>query len=454
MKQDVFFIYPLLFTFSLLIGCNKSEGTTTTYSEALVTSLSFAKNDSFPGLAKASFTIVTSTDTGSIYNLDSLLYGTQLDSVVPRFTFNHTPALSILYCDTDTVIYSGADTVSMVKQPCRLFVLASDQKTAKWYDIRVNVHQVDPDLYTWECLTPSVYMSDGAESKAFLQDGTFYLLTNDGFTTKLYTSSNASDWSAPQGVSGLPPMCHVRNILLAGGTFLYADGDRLYRSTDAMSWSADDYSAEPFRLINTLYIFNDSVWCIAQRRSDNKLQFAAAGFDDSRFALTGDTLPDRFPISDFGAEVFATSSLRPRAMIIGGYDLRGQALNTRWNIEFLENRGYRMTDFTIEQPQYSPLVGASVVWYNHEFHLFGGSNAAAEIDSITQLVSTDEGLTWELPDSTKNKLPSSYRPRQKTTVIVDDKHYIYIFGGQDRTTTFSDVWRGRLNKTTFSDYED
>ena len=112
-----------------------------------------------------------------------------------------------------------------------------------------------------------------------------------------------------------------------------------------------------------------------------------------------------------------------------------------------------MTDFTIEQPQFAAFTGASVIWYNNEFHLFGSSDADAQINPLTQLVSTDEGVTWEIPDSTKNLLPSTFQPRHKTSVIVDDKHYIYIIGGQNRTTTFSDVWRGRLNQTTFPDYE-
>ena len=452
MRTRYLLIFPLLFTFSLFISCNRSETTVTTYSEALVTSLSFVKNDSFPGLSKASFTIVTSSDTGRIYNRDSLLYGTRLDSVIPRFTFNHTPAYSILQCDSDTIIYSGSDTVNMTK-PCQLFVLASDQKTGKWYNIYVNVHKVDPDLYTWECINPSIFLSDGAESKAFMQDNTFYLLVNNGFITTLYKSDDGVEWTNGQVVTGLPAMCHVRKIMLAYGTFLYPDGDMLYRSSDAASWSADDYSSESFRLLNTLFFFNDSVWCIAQSHNSDTLRLAVAGDNDSRFKLTGATLPNNFPISDYASCVFSTSSERPRAMVIGGYGLNGQALNTRWNIEYIVNRGYRVADFSIEQPDFAPLVGASVIWYNNEFHLFGSSNAMAEIDQFTQLISNDEGLTWALPDSTKNRLPSSYQPRQKTSVLLDDKHYIYIIGGQNRTGTFSDVWRGRLNKTTFPDYE-
>ena len=60
------------------------------------------------------------------------------------------------------------------------------------------------------------------------------------------------------------------------------------------------------------------------------------------------------------------------------------------------------------------------------------------------LYSEDEGLTWLRADTTKNRLPDTYQARQKQSAIVRDKD-IYIFGGQDGSTTYSDVYRGRLN---------
>lgn len=451
----------LLVSAAVVAGCQSSSTTVTTYSEALVTSLSFTKNDSIPGLEKASFTIVTATDTGLIYNKDSLLYGTRIDSVIPKFTFNHTPAYATFCSDSDTIVYTGVDTVNMNARPCRLYVMASDRKTEKWYNIFVNVHKIDPDLYKWECLTPSVYPAEGGQNKAFLINGTFYLFEGDEISVRLYTSSDAKTWSSATAINGLPGNCRVRNIMQSDRSLYYADGDKLYVSQNATDWTEEDYSDKPFRLLNMLYDFNDSVWCIAQRISDDKLCLANMA-EGGTFALTGDTLPEEFPISDFGVVTFPSSSLRQRAMVMGGYDIDGNALNTRWNVEFVPNRGYRVVDFSVEQPYYKALTGISLLWYNHEFHLFGSSNADSEVSQQTQLVSTDEGMHWTLPDSTKNLLPydeanplppASYRPRYNTSVMQDDGYYIYIIGGQSRTQTFSDVWRGRLNSTTFADYE-
>lgn len=433
-------------------SCNKDETETTTYSEALVTGMSFASNDSFPGLSQASFTIITATDTGLIYNKDSLLFETCLDSVVPYLAFNHTPSYAVFVTDSDSIVYSGADTLNMNARPCRLYVMASDGETGKWYEIYVNVHKVDPDLYNWECLNPKVFAAEGAESKAVRLAGRFCLFVNNGFRVQLYQSTDGASWTGPATVSSLPAGCAVRNILAADDVLYYADGDVLYTSTDATTWTTADYSSKSFRLVNMLYSYNDSVWAIAQYRSDNRLvltNMATGG----EMKIASAPLPDNFPVSDYAALSFASASNRARAMIVGGYDIEGNSLNTRWNVEYLKGRGYTMTNFSIEQPGFEALTGVNIIWYDHAFHMFGYVDSDTQLSEHTQLISYDEGLNWSIPDSTKNLLPEDYKPRQKASVIVDDKHNIYIIGGQSRTETFSDVWRGRLNKTTFADYE-
>ena len=168
-------------------------------------------------------------------------------------------------------------------------------------------------------------------------------------------------------------------------------------------------------------------------------------------ALTGEVLPSNFPVSDYAALPFTSASNRKRAMIVGGFDLQGNSLNTRWNMEYLKGKGYSLANFSIEQPSFASLTGASIVLYNDEFHMFGSVSEDNALSADNQLISIDEGLHWTLPDTAKNQLPESYRSRQKASVFVDnDAHYIYIIGGQNRTESFTDVYRGRLNKLTFA----
>ena len=66
------------------------------------------------------------------------------------------------------------------------------------------------------------------------------------------------------------------------------------------------------------------------------------------------------------------------------------------------------------------------------------------------LLSEDEGLTWTPADTTNNRLPEVYQARQKQNAIVRD-NCIFLFGGQDQNTTYSDVYKGKLNSIDWED---
>jgi hypothetical protein len=136
-------------------------------------------------------------------------------------------------------------------------------------------------------------------------------------------------------------------------------------------------------------------------------------------------------------------------MIIGGFARNGRSLNTRWNFEYTEyldpDKGeYRIEEFSIDRPQFTSLTGISVISYNGQLQLFGGVDADMRYFGRDILLSDNEGLTWAPADTAFNRLPEAYQARQKQTAIVRD-NYIYLFGGQDRTRTYSDVYRGKLN---------
>ena len=164
--------------------------------------------------------------------------------------------------------------------------------------------------------------------------------------------------------------------------------------------------------------------------------------------LSAGKLPENFPVSDFAALSFDSSSERPRAMIVGGRTMDGTAVNTRWNLELgLLNdslTGYRIADFSIEQPSFNSLTGTSIIQYNDHLIMFGGVDNDLEWRSDI-LYSDDEGMNWYVPDTAHNKLPDTYSARQNQTVVVDDMQNIYVIGGQSFVGSYSDVYRGYLN---------
>lgn len=422
-------------------GCEGSSSTTTPSSVAQLTAFSFAKNDSIPGLAKALFIIEERLDTGLVWNKDSMLFGTRLDSVVPKCTFAATPGAAFFTFPDTVVRLTGYDTLNFNKTPIYLTIRSADNSTLKTYEIRATVHQVDPDLYTWTQLTSGIYPTDDSEQRVVKMYDEFIMIVSNGFELHTYSSADGASWADEGAPVGLPAGTKVRQIISDGMILYYGQDDKIYISLDAFTWMAYDV---PYPVITMLLYWNDLVWALVDNNG-----YELAWFDaDGTLTLSGLRPGDDFPISDFATVTFLSASWRERAMIIGGFAENGRSLNTRWNLEYSthieQNNGYRMEEFSIDRPEFTSLTGISVIRYNDQLLMFGGVDDKMSYFGRDILVSKNEGLTWEKADTAKNQLPAVYQARQKQNAIVRD-NYIYLFGGQDATKTYSDVYKGHLN---------
>lgn len=427
-----------------LSGCKRSTSTIANSSVAQLTAFYFSANSQYPGLGSATFKVEERLDTGLVYNPDSILYGTPLDSVIPKFTFAATPGSATLTTPDTVIVLTGADTIDFRRQPIYLTITSSDGTNTKVYAICATVHQIDPDYVQWVQLTPQIYPSDNSEQKTVLLKDEFVLLKHNGFSNRVYTSSDAVTWIDKGVPTGLPVDCRVRGIISDNQTLYYVDSTHLYSSQDAQTWTVTDYTGKGFSLKSMLMYWNDTIWAVAKQGSSSILM----KMQDGELRPTRLLPKSAFPISDFAAVAFKNASLRNRAMILGGYSEDGAALNSRWNLEFSPTiptlDGYRMQNFSIDRPSFNSLTGVSVVWYNKDLYMFGGVDADLQYAGREILISTDEGMTWRAVDSTKNYIPEPYSARQKQSVIVRD-NCIYVIGGESATETYSDVYRGKLN---------
>ena len=435
-------LFYIFIAFSLIIftGCDNASSTTTPSSVAQLTGFSFAKNDSFPGLAAAVFSIEERLDTGLVWNKDSILYKTRLDSVVPRCTFAATPSAAYFTFPDTVVRITGYDTLDFTKKPIYLTIRSADKSTTKVYEIRTTVHQIDPDLYTWTQLTQSVYPPDDSEQRVVELNDEFVMIVFNGFDLEIYRSEDGATWTDLGDPTGLPIGTRVRQIISDGSTLYYGQENKIYTSTDGIVWTAHDVA---YTVVTMLLYWNDKVWALAFNN-----EYELATFADGALTLSGLKPGDEFPVSDFATVTFCSPSWRERAMIIGGFAENGRSLNTRWNLEYSthieENNGYRLEEFSIDRPEFKSMTGISVIEYNDQLLMFGGVDAKQSYLGRDILCSVDEGLNWKLVDTLKNRLPEVYQARQKQTAIVRD-NCIYLFGGQDGSKTYSDVYKGRLN---------
>ena len=446
MRQYLFILFILACS---LVACKQSEVSETS-SENRVHTFTFYEDTLNPGLTKATYKIEDRTypDTGLIYSKDSLRYKTRLDSVVPYITYKATPGSATFYLPNDTIVSTGNDTIDLTQKPVYLHVFASDMKTERWYKIDIYAHQVNPDLYVWTKMKDNIFPEQFCETKALYFKGRFVLFVNNGISTQLYTSHDATNWTLSNTpIAGLPTPCRVRDIVQKDDQLYYIYNKRLFQSTDLYNWTITDYSTADFEPINMLLAYNDQVWCIVQDSTTKQLALATIQNDSIEIStdiLIDNNMLDGFPISDFAATAFESSSERPRAMIVGGRDINGNPVNSRWNFEYLPtDKKYRLKNFSISQPTFHTLTGASIIQYNEQLMMFGGIDNDLEWNSNI-LYSDDEGMNWYVPDTACNQLPMEYESRQNQSVIVN-QNSIYLIGGQSDTTSFSDVYRGRLN---------
>ena len=439
----------LLFT-AVLVGCKK-ESAAETSSDARVNTFTFYTDTLNPGLTEITYKIDHSGDTGRIYSADSLRFGTRLDSVVPYVTYKATPGSATFYLPDTTIESTGVDTMNFNQSPIYLKVISSDLSNEQWYKISIYVHQADPELYTWEQLTESIFEPQNCVTKAFLTKDGFALFVNNGLATTLYQSKEGKTWTQTASqISSLPVPCYVRDIVQHHDTLYYIDGGSLYYSTDLITWIKKDYSSSSAVPVTMLLSYNNQPWCVIQDSTSQQLMLATIHIDSicpltNIAGITNGYLPATFPISEFAALSFESSSERPRAMVVGGRDYNGNIVNSRWNLEYAPNSGYRIKDFSISQPEFESLTGVSIIQYDGKLLMFGGINNDLSLRSDI-LYSIDEGMNWLLPDTTKNQLPSMYDPkRYNQTVLVDDSSNIFIIGGQSNKQSFSDVYRGFLN---------
>lgn len=436
------FLYILICFFAIiLISCDNSTSESKPSSVAKLSAFSFAKVDSMPGLAQAVFTVEERLDTGLVWNKDSMLYGTDLRRVVPRFIFAATPSASSLIFPDTVCQLTGYDTLDFTKRPIYLSIRSGDKTNTKVYEIRPTVHQQDPDLYTWTMLTDRIYPEDDSEQRVVEQDDQFVMLSSNGFEIQVFHSPDGVEWSLPETPAGLPYDTKVRQIISDGETLYYAQGNTIYMSDDAVNWSS---VIVPEEVVTMLLYWNGRVWVLTQKEGQYELGY----LQDGELKMSGLKPAGEFPISDFASVCFLSASGRERAMIIGGFAENGKSLNTRWHLEYSEHPlpdgQYRLEEFSIDRPNFSSMTGISVVWYNGQMLLFGGVNDKMSYFGRDIMISNDEGLTWSKADTAKNQLPEVYQARQKQSAIVRDE-YIYLFGGQDQSTTYSDVYRGKLN---------
>jgi len=461
MKSNPFRLIFFLSSVILLSSCLGTTTTTDASSDPGFVSLKFAANDSIPYLSSAVFTL----DGKTITNVDSLPFNTRIDSVYPTFTFTssagikyYIPATGYKYKNKkDFAFITGTDTIDF-RQPIRLVNYAANAKDSIEYTVNVNVHQVDPELYNWASVSGNLNSSNSVSQKTILLNDKFCYYQNDGSATTLNTSLDGYNWSIGF-VTGLPANVELTSMLQLNGKLFLLQNGSMYSSVDGQTWTNHVCTPVNYTYKTLLVTLNDSLRAVVQS-ADQSYRFAGSKDGLTWFINNKVAVPTNFPISDFASVSFNAPTGKSRALVLQGSTTIGANRNN-WSTE----DGYYWLNFANENHTLDTLsIGPSVISYDSKLFVFGTRN-----DTIASFykVSTDEGLSWKKLDTLKNKLPAGYSPRTYQSVVVFkplalkgvqpdglkqqilQSNRIFIIGGKSGSTSYSDVWTGKLNRKNF-----
>ena len=167
---------------------------------------------------------------------------------------------------------------------------------------------------------------------------------------------------------------------------------------------------------------------------------------DGEFTV-GNAISAQFPVDGFAAQPLYLM-YKDRVVVVGGKDDNGNLLSTTWST--LDGLNWaKQTDELLGAKMFTAREGASFVYYDSQYYLIGGFNAAGEpLKDIYR--SSDYGVTWTLADELVI-LPEAYQARGYASLLVDSDKFLTIIGG--KSTIGGQIldanWRGRINRLGF-----
>lgn len=481
-----------------LSSCNKKTETEEDIympaSSVAVTNFSLkSKNGSKVKLDSVFFSI--DLNRGVIFNADSLPVGTDITKLVP--VISYSPSASAV-----TLTQSGGKTTGEIDYKTNpsdsvdfsgkvvLKITAEDKTTTRSYDIKVNVHKLEPDSLVWDQLAVTQMPSrqgNPKSQKTVMYNGRPYSLINEADNS--YTMSVATD--ILQGVWDKLPLTldfepDVRSLNATSKQMYLLDaGGVLHTSSDGVSW--DNTGCVWTNIIGA---YGDIMLGI---RNEGGTLMHTCWPTDSGYAEA--EVSSDFPVADYSDFVQFSNrwTTLPIGFMTGGRLADGSFTDKTWGFDgdhwavlsegmtppvagptLVPYYVYRKTTSSLVQKEFSVwmMIGGlrhdgyynrtiyvsydnGVNWYaaDTQMQLPDHFPALRDLDGIVAEWPKQASLQSNWTDTPSRGLPGMARVKYSVEdyEVYWDCPYIYIFGGVKSNGALNDeVWRGVLNRLTFT----
>ena len=399
-----------------------------------------------------SFLFVIDQKTKEIYNKDSLLFGTNVEKVKTKFSCKGVPYRYDAEKE-DFVYFSTSDSVDFTS-PVRVRIVSTDDTYTNEYVIKVNVHQVEPDLLSWAEYTAAA-LNEITPLRILEKGGILYLFGNNaaGEPVVATSAADASSWSV-NGVNAPSAADFSSAQLLDGLFYVVADG-ALYVSENGKDWELKMPSCGILSLIG---VCPESLSGVNPGANLGRDMLVAA--TDSEILYISDVitnadrtpstvsepLPAGFPVyrAMYVASPLATNAAILRTTIVGCTSNDAAGSIESWSKLSTEQEWSRYTTpgSAFSCPAFE---NVALLPYDNAFYAFGG--ASGDIAAFENFyVSYDNGIVWKPCTDYKVKLPESLATAAGSpaafAATVSGGKYMWI-------VTRGRVWRGMINRLNF-----
>lgn len=393
-----------------------------------------------------------------IYNPDSLPIGTDNSKVVCSISSKNSGVIIIKNIDSDTLTYySSSDSIDF-SSPREIRAYSLSGLYYRAYTVSVNVHQEDSTEFNWGQLdTQAGIFGSATGMKAICHDGRIYVFCSDGSTTEAYYTDedDGTSWYSVALDSRIAqsPQAYT-NVQLKGDTIytMCSDGT-IMRSPDAETWetvataSIDKlvgYGGEGY-----LYGLSDDGIMMSQ---DNGLTWSLdAHDDDTQYLPTQD-------VFCFTKDL-VTNEQTTRVILVGSRsydDYPSDTIGVTWSkIEEYaansETHSWIYHDNSDYSSQILPrMSNMAVVYYGDGLLAMGGAGIGdGNNEEAFEIMysSTDLGLSWQ--EEEYFLFPDDFDTTATCigAAVDSDNNLWLVCGGTGQ------VWRGKLNKYAWAEYE-
>lgn len=435
MKKTFYVLILSVITFPIFFSSCLGTEDIVKSDDAKLKTFAFAAHSKISGIQSVVFTIDDAN--GVIYNKDSLAYQTVLDKLLPVITPYSTSKIlingsSTAWVATDSIDFSTSNIATLRNY-------AEDGVTYKDYTIKINIHQVDPDVWTWSnniAIHNETTLAQVAYYFSVTSKG--YVLVNNGQENLLWESSNGKVWTTLPALTNIPGTIKIKKVV--------QHNNKLYLlGTDKNLWVSTDGSASGFEKIdgvslqNLLFSLKGKLWGI--KDGGEKFVSSSLGY----VWADGTDLPLNFPTDDYSSIAYKNSNNINTGIVVGGIYANYCVWTTNnekgdyWS-NFSEKSNYSFPNY---------YKGSTVFWYDGNLYAINGTKHPLTDEPIEYFyLSANEGLTWTSVGE-KVSVPTGFEHRKNMSVIVDANDFVWFVGGESASGIQKDVWVVRRNKLGF-----